>query len=132
MVIAVDTSVVVRYLVGIPGDQAIRARSFIDSSESLGESVLVLLEAGHALRTSYGVRRPKVVEALLEFVTLSNLTVMGMAKDAVVEALARAREIDSAPFADALIVALAREAGAEAVASFDRDIKRFGLPVVEP
>lgn len=130
--IALDTSVVVRYLTGLPPQQALRARSFIDGADRLGVSVLVLLETGHVLRSRYDVRRLAVVDALLEFVTLSNLEVLELHKDVVVAALARAREIRSAPFAKSLIMATAHEAGAEAVASFDRDTGRHGLPVVEP
>ena len=130
--IALDTSVVVRYLVGVPAEQALRARAFVDSRDHLGLSVLVLLEAGYALRTSYGVRRSRVVEVLLELVTLSNVQMLDLPKDVVVEALARAREWESGPFQDALIAAVAREADAEAVASFDRAFNRHGLAVVEP
>ena len=130
--IALDTSVVVRYLVGVPADQALRARTFVDGAERLGLSALVLLEAGYALRTSYGVRRARVIEVLLEFVTLSNVVTLDLSKDVVVEALARARELESGPFGDALIAAVAREAGAEAVASFDKAFQHHGLSVVEP
>ena len=132
MVIALDTSVVVRYLAGVPTDQALRARAFIDGTDQLGLSESVLLETGHALRTSYGVRRSRVVEGLLGFVTLSNVVMLDLPKDVVIGALARARELESGPFPDALIAAVAREAGAEAVASFDQDFGRHGLPVVEP
>ncbi len=130
--IALDTSVVVRYLAGVPADQALRARTFIDTNEHLGVSASVLLEAGHSLRTSYGVPRPRVVEVLLDFVTLSNVVMLDLPKDVVVEALARAREFESAPYQDALIAALARESGAEAVASFDRGFRRYGMPAIEP
>lgn len=84
------------------------------------------------LRTGYGVRRQRVVEVLLEFVTLENVTVIGLPQDVAVQALARAREIDSAPFADSLIVAIAEVAGAESIATFDRQMRRHGLPVIEP
>jgi predicted nucleic acid-binding protein len=130
--IALDTSVVVRYLSGVPADQALRARSFIDASDELGVSLLVLLETGHALRTSYGVRRARVVEVLLDFVTLENMTTIGLPKDVVVQALARARELESAPFADSLIAATAREAGATAVASFDQGFRGQDIPIIEP
>ncbi len=130
--IALDTSVVVRYLTGVPADQALRARTFIDSGDRLGMSVPVLLEAGRTLRTSYGVGRARVVEVLLEFVTLTNVVMLDLSKDAVVEALARARELESGPYRDALIAAFAREAGAEALVSFDPGMGRLGLPIVEP
>jgi predicted nucleic acid-binding protein len=132
VVIALDTSVVVRYLAGEPTDQALRARTFIDSSERLGLSSLVLLEVGHVLRTSYGVPRPRVVEVLLDLVTLSNVVTLDLPKDVVVQALARARESENGPYADALIAALARDAGADAIASFDHDTQRYGIPAIEP
>ncbi len=130
--IALDTSVVVRYLVGVPVDQALRARSFIDGHELVGVSTLVLLEAGYALRSKYGVSRQDTVEALLEFVTSENVEILGLPKDLTVNALARAREHGGAPFADALIVAIADVAGADSIATFDRKMQRHGLPIVEP
>ena len=104
----------------------------MDAADESGVSVLVLLETGHTLRTSYGVRRQRVVEALLDLVTMENVTVIGLPKDVVVQALARAREMENAPFADSLIAATAEVAGAESIATFDRKMRRHGLPVIEP
>jgi predicted nucleic acid-binding protein len=131
-VIALDTSVVVRYLVGVPVEQSLRARAFIDGHERLGVSTLVLLETGYALRTKYGVSRQDTLEALLELVTSENVEILGLPKNLTVQALARAREHGGALFADALIVTIADVAGAEAIATFDRQMRRHGLPVVEP
>ena len=123
---------VVRYLTDDPPELARRARPLLDGSDSVGVPVMVLLETGHVLRTQYGVSRSDVLEVLTEFVTRANTELLGLPKEAVVEALARARQLPDAPFADALIVALAREAGAVSLASFDRDIERHGIAVVEP
>ena len=130
--IAVDTSVVVRYLVGTPLGQARRAGALVDGSDRVGVPVVVLLETGHVLRTQYGVARPDVLEALLDFVTRSNVEVLGLPKGVVVEALARAQILPGAPLADALVVALARDAGAERLVSFDGGMERHGIAVVEP
>jgi predicted nucleic acid-binding protein len=130
--IALDTSVLVRHLVGRPAEQALRARELIGRAERLGVSTLVLLEAGHVLRTDYRVSRADTVEALLEFITNERVEILGLQKVATVHALARTREYPSAPFADALIAATAESAGAESIASFDRRLRRHGLPVVEP
>lgn len=130
--IALDTSVLVRYLTGIPAGSALRARAFIDDADRLGVSTLVLLETAHVLRSRYGVARGDVLEILLDFVALENVDVLGLPKDVSIEALARAREYESAPLADALIAATAEAAGAESIATFDRQMRRHGLPVVEP
>ncbi len=53
--ISADTSVVVRYLVGSPPEQAERARILVDGDETIGLSLPVLVETGHVLRTQYGV-----------------------------------------------------------------------------
>ena len=95
-------------------------------------STLVLLETAHVLRSRYGVARGAVLEILLDFVALENVDVLGLPKDVSIEALARAREYESAPLADALIAATAEAAGAESMATFDRQMRRHGLPVVEP
>ncbi len=130
--IALDTSVVVRYLAGRPVDQALRARAFVDGSERLGVPTLVLLETGHVLRSHYGVARTDVLEALLEFVTHENIEILGLPKDVTIQTLARAREYSSAPFADALIAATSHAAGAISIVAFDRTMRRHGLPVIEP
>ncbi len=130
--IAVDTSVLVRYLTDDPPEMARRARSVLDSDERLGIPVVVLLEAAHVLRTQYDVPRPDILEVLLVFVTRADVETPGLADDAVIEALARARTLPGIPLADVLVVATARAAGAEALLSFDRGIGRHGVRVIEP
>ncbi len=130
--IAVDTSVLVRYLTDDPPEMARRARSVLDSDERLGIPVVVLLEAAHVLRTQYDVPRPDILEVLLVFVTRADVETLGLADDAVIEALARARTLPGIPLADVLVVATARAAGAEALLSFDRGIGRHGVRVIEP
>jgi predicted nucleic acid-binding protein len=130
--IALDTSVVVRYLVGRPADMALRARSLIDGADRLGLPTLVLLETGHVLGSRYGVKRGDAIEILLDFVTLRNLEVLGLPKEVAIQALARARQYESAPFADSLIASTAQVGGAESIATFDRQMRRHGLPVMEP
>ena len=130
--IALDTSVVVRYLTGLPHDQAGRARLLLEGADRLSVPIIVLLETGHVLRSRYGVRHPAVVDTLLDFVAMGNIEIVGLPKSAVMVALARARQLPGAPFSDALIVAMAREAGATAVATFDHGMGSHGLDVIEP
>jgi len=131
-VIAVDTSVVVRYLTDDPPELAHRARALLDGPDTVGVPIVVLLETGHVLRTQYGVSRSDVLQVLIELVTRANTELLGLPRDVALEALARAQQLPDAHFADALIVAMARESGAASLASFDRGMRRYGITVVEP
>ena len=130
--ISVDASIVVRYLVGTPAAQARRAAAVMDGDESVGIPVVVLLETAHVLRTQYGVSRADVVAALIELTTRENLDVLGLAKGTAVESLVRARALPGSPLPDALVAATVREADAFPLYSFDRELARHGVPVVEP
>lgn len=130
--ISVDSSIVVRYLVGTPAAQARRAAAVMDGDESVGIPVVVLLETAHVLRTQYGVSRADVVDALIELTTRENLDVLGLAKGTAVESLVRARALPGSPLPDALVAATVREADAFPLYSFDRELARHGVPVVEP
>jgi predicted nucleic acid-binding protein len=54
-VIAIDTSVLVRYVVGSPPDQARAAGALIEAGEEIGISPVALVECVHVLRTQYAV-----------------------------------------------------------------------------
>ena len=130
--ISVDTSVLVRYLVGSPPDQAARTTRLIDESERLGVSLLALVESAHVLRTQYGVNRTEVVNALIGLVRRQNVEVLGMDTDDATDALLRARAILSCPIPDALIAVQARATRALPLYTFDRGLSRLGVPVAEP
>jgi predicted nucleic acid-binding protein len=131
-VISVDTSVVVRHLVGTPETLARRATAVIERDGVVGIPVLVLLETAHVLRTQYDVPRLDVLEVLIGLVTRDNVELIGLPKTAVLAALARARSLPGAPLPDALIVASAQTADALPLYSFDAGLGRHGIPVVEP
>jgi len=130
--IGVDTSVIVRYLVGTPAGQAKRAAALIDESDELGVSVIALVETAHVLRTQYGVARAEVVDAILDLVNRENLTTLEISKPDVLEALVTARSIPNAPVPDALIAAASRASGAVPVFTFDRAFGRLGTAVAAP
>ncbi len=130
--ISADTSVLVRYLVGSPPDQASRAARLIDESEGLGVSLLALVECAHVLRTQYGVSRTEVVNALIGLVRRANIQVLGLDTDDVTDALLRARAIVSCSIPDALIAIQARAARALPLYTFDHGLSRIGVPVAEP
>jgi predicted nucleic-acid-binding protein len=130
--IGVDTSVIVRYLVGTPVDQAGRAAGLIDGDQELGVSIVALVETAHVLRTQYGVPRADLVDTLIDLVTRENLITLELSKPDVLEALVAARSFPSAPIPEALIVAASRSGGAVPVYTFDRDLGRLGAPIGSP
>jgi predicted nucleic acid-binding protein len=130
--IGVDTSAIVRYLVGTPRDQARRAATLIDGDQALGVSVVTLVETAHVLRTQYAVARGDIVDTLIELVSRENVTTLELAKQDVLEALVSARSSPASPIRDALIVAAARSSGALPIYTFDRDLGRLGAPIATP
>jgi len=131
-VIAIDTSVLVRYVVGSPPDQARAASTLIEAGEEIGISPVALVECAHVLRTQYAVPQPHVIDALIVFVQRENVRILGGRTDVIVGMLARARTLAGRPIPDALIVAAAMGADAVALATFDRGQARYGFPVVMP
>lgn len=71
--LGLDTSVVVRLLVGLPERQAVRAKERLEEALDRGETVLVtdlaIAEAYHALQHHYGVPKPEATELLRRFVS---------------------------------------------------------------
>jgi predicted nucleic acid-binding protein len=131
-VTAADTSVVVRYLVGSPPDQAARAARLIEGAGQVALPVVVLVEAAHVLRTQYGLGRSEVLDALLELITRENIEVVGLATNDAIEALVAARATPERPIPDALILYAARAARSLPVYTFDRGMGRYGIPVAQP
>lgn len=131
--IGVDTSVVVRYLVGTPESQARRAAALIDDAESeIGISVVVLAETAHVLRTQYEVEQRAIVDTLIDLIQRENVRLLGGRADLVVELLVRARSLSGRPIPDALVVAAALEADALPLATFDREQRRYGVATRAP
>jgi predicted nucleic acid-binding protein len=132
-VIGLDTSVVVRYLVGTPVAQARRAARLIDDDAvDCGVSIVALAECAHVLRTQYEVGQRDIIEALIGFVQRANVSVVDLSPDVLVETLVRARDLPGRPIPDALIVASSRAAGALPLATFDRGQRRYGIETRDP
>jgi predicted nucleic acid-binding protein len=131
-VISVDTSVVVRYLVGTPADQAQRAARLLEGDQDVGISILVLAEAAHVLRSFYRVPLAEIASLLIELVTRTNVTTLEIAKADVLDGLARARAFEAPPLVDVLVASSARALGGVPVATFDRRFGRLGVGVFEP
>lgn len=131
--IAADTSILVRYLVGTPVAQARRAAKLIDDDDlEIGISPVVLAECAHVLRTGYEVAARDVVDSLIDLVQRENIRMLGVSTEIVVQHLVLARSMPGRPIPDALIVAAAVAGGAESLATFDLDQRRYGIPIRKP
>jgi predicted nucleic acid-binding protein len=132
-VIGVDTSVVVRYLVGTPEDQAGRAAALIDDDDlEIGVSVVALAECAHVLRTQYAIEQRDIVDALIDLVQRENVRVIDAQADGLVAMLVHARSMPGRPIPDAMLVAATAAADALPLATFDGDQRRYGVPTREP
>lgn len=130
--ISVDTSVVVRYLVGTPAGQAKRAAALLDGEQEIGIPVVALVETAHVLRTQYDVERSDVIDVLIELLTREDVQLLGLPKSDALAAMVRARSLPGGPIPDALIAATAAWAGALPLYTFDAQLHRQGVPVETP
>lgn len=131
--IGLDTSVVVRYLVGTPLAQAQRAARLIDDDGTdCGVSIVALAECAHVLRTQYEVPQRDIIDALVGFIQRANVRVVDLRTDLLVGALVRARDLPGRPIPDALIVAASLASDAVPLATFDRGQARYGIPTRQP
>lgn len=115
--LAVDTNVVVRFLLNDDPEQAARARRTIDERECW-LSLTVLLETEWVMRSAARLDPQRIHRILCRFVGLPTVTIELPTR--VSDALALFAE--GMDFADALHLAAAMQAGCEALATFDRKL----------
>lgn len=115
--LAIDTNLIVRYLVGDDPEQAARARKAIDNNDTF-VSTTVMLETEWVLRSAYGFSAARCAKALTDFAGLPHVILEDAA--AVAKALSWARR--GLDFADGLH--LAKAESCDALLSFDRDFAK--------
>lgn len=124
--IALDTNVVVRFLVNDDAAQARRARALVEDNPVF-VPLTVLLETEWVLRGGYGIERAQVVRLLRGLLGLPDLS----SEDPQRAALALEWHERGIDFADALH--LAGSTAAERFATFDEKLvklaKGIGVPV---
>ena len=124
-----DTSMVVRYLARDVPELAEQAAAVIDGEEDLWIIGMVLAETSHVLRSTYHISRQDVADQLIQFVRKTNIQTYGLEKSLVLQGLLMCRPSARVSFADALIWASARSAGADVVYSLDQRFPSDGLEI---
>ncbi len=118
---ALDTNVLVRYVVRDDSGQLSAAKRLIGRCVAEGQSlfvpVTVTLEFEWVLRASFGYKKDDVLQALSNLLSAAELTFES--ERALEVALQLYRE-GSADFADCLHIALASEAGEQPLWTFDK------------
>ena len=122
-----DTSVIVRYLIGEPTEQAAEASHIIEEVENLQISDVVLIETAFVLRSVYQVSRGTVVDRLIALVERDNISTYALDKSLVLRGLEMCRPSGRISIADAMIWAAARSGGASAIYTFDQRFPDEGI-----
>ena len=134
MLVGLDTSVLIRLLIGVPADQATTALAFVKESRLAGRQVvvsdLVVSEAYFALHAHYDVPKPEAIAALRE--VLRSGLVEPADGPAVLEILDEAARFSAKPgFVDRLIHAQYERLPA-GMATFERAAGRLAGTTVLP
>ena len=122
---ALDTNVLIRYLVDDVPEQAEAARALIDdlTPEDLGFICRdVVLEVAWVLERSYRLTRPQIAEALLNLTASDTLVVEH--SDDVAAAAYRFRQ-GGVGFADLMILRATERANSTPLLTFDRRLARM-------
>lgn len=123
--IALDTNVLIRYLVADDATQATAARILLEGLTTERPGFVcreVIVELVWVLRRAYGFSRDRIATVLENFVSTEGLEVE--AADDVARAAASYRR-GGAGFSDLMIVAAAERVGAGTLHTFDRKVARL-------
>ena len=127
--IAVDTNVLLRLLVGDDPSQAAKARRLFDRADAEQKTIwvsdTVLVELVWTLARAYSRDRADIVKALR---TLSSHATVVLESAAAVRDATDAFERGRADFADCLLCVKVQMVGCDEVATFDRGMR--ALPAV--
>ena len=117
---AVDTNVLIRYLVQDDPVQGRKAAAYIQTADSEGEQILIgniiLCETVWVLDSAYGFAKQEIGGALEKILRTSTFTFED--KDMVREALDDYRNVPKVDFADCLIGHIHKSFGCDPTATF--------------
>ncbi len=128
----VETSVLVRYFIGTPSEQAARAKRLLDGPGAYQVTEVILVETSHVLRTLYKVPREVIVDSLIDLVRKENISVSALSKGQLVEALLLCRPSGRISIPDALTWAQAIASRSETIYTFDENFPSDGVVVRAP
>ena len=117
---ALDTNVIIRYLVQDDKKQAQKASDFIENlnDDNLGFiSCIVLCEINWVLKTAYKVPKKQCIEVLNNIVSIANFEIENL--DCCLAAL-RHYKSGQADFSDYLIQSISQLKGCNSVITFDK------------
>lgn len=132
LVEAVDTNVLVRYLLQDDPEQGRSAAKLVDSETKLGISLVALAETAFVLSRNYQVPREEVVDRLVELLRKRNIDVLGVDKNLAASTLLLCRPSSRVNYADALINADARANAVGKLHTFDERFPSDGLEISRP
>lgn len=125
----VDANIILRYLLNDLPDQARAAAQILDRDAELIVTDGTLAEVAYILSRQPGIAREQAVDALIAFISKRNITLHALDKALTIQGLLRCRPSGRISFADALLWASARSAGASVIYSFDERFPADGLTV---
>lgn len=115
MRLAVDTNVLVRFLVEDEPQQADRASDALKAGESIFLSTLVLSELTWVLRRRYGVKNAEIISAIRGLLESDRIEVDRAAAESGLRMLENGGD-----FADGIVLHEAQQVRADALVTFDR------------
>lgn len=131
-VIALDTSALLRYLIGDDARLADCVARVIEGDEPVGISTPVLVEAVHTLRgLPNALSNPEVADTLIELLAHENVVLTDLSSDLASAAIAGVRHLSPRHIVDALICAGARHAGATCLLTHDSKFASRMVPVMQ-
>lgn len=132
VVIALDTSALLRYLIGDDARLADRVARITEGDEPVGISTPVLVEAVHILRgLPNALPNPEVADTLIELLAHDNVVLTDLSSDLASAAIAGVRHLSPRHIVDALICAGARQAGATRLLTHDSKFASRLVPVIQ-
>lgn len=132
MTTVLDTSVLVRYFIGMPPDVAASAARLIEGDEPLLVTEVVLAETGYVLGSFYSLARDEIVDALVGLLGRPNIDTHVLDKTLAIEALLLCRPSRRVSFADALTWAVARSVDQGTIATPDARFPSEGIELRIP
>ena len=126
----IDTNILVRYLTGLPPDQAATAADIIDSGAELWITVTSVAEVYFIMTRVADIPRGEVVGALIDFMQKDNVFPYAIDKDFLLRGLEMTLPSGRVSVGDALIWAAVRTADSGAIYSFDQRFPEEGIRVL--